>query len=120
MSITPWVTWPALTKFGTIGIVGGLLTLSAERTELLNNNMFDLENWDRLNTEITCDERSKTARTEDGTCNILKTPAEVSAFPRFGRTLAPESTYAKTETATRLPPNPRKVGIVLMARGEEM
>ena len=21
MSITPWVTWPALTKFGTIGIV---------------------------------------------------------------------------------------------------
>ncbi|HCP21037.1 MAG TPA: peroxidase [Marinobacter hydrocarbonoclasticus] len=120
MSITPWVTWPALTKFGTIGIVGGLLTLGIERTELLNNNMFDVENWDRLNTDITCDERSKTARTEDGTCNILENPAEGSAFARFGRNVDPSLTYAETENDILLTPNPREISNVLMARGEEM
>src|SRR5690554_6483652 len=120
MSITPWVTWPALTKFGTISIVGGLLTLSAERTELLNNNMFDLENWDRLNTEITCDERSKTARTEDGACGIRDSPAGGSAFAWFGRNLDRELTYAGSENVVLLAPNPREVSNVLMARGEEM
>src|SRR5690554_1041009 len=100
MSITPWVTWPALTKFGTIGIVGGLLTLSAERTELLNNNMFDLENWDRLNAEITCDERSKTARTEDGTCNILENPAEVPPSPVSVVTWTPSSPTPKPRTTS--------------------
>lgn len=120
MSITPWVTWPALTKFGTIGIIGGLLTLGIERTELLNNNMFDVEDWDRLNAGITCDERSLTARTEDGTCNILENPAEGSAFSRFGRNVDTELTYAETENDTLLVPNPREVSNVLMARGEEM
>jgi hypothetical protein len=40
-----WVTWPAWTKFGTLGVAAGLLTLAAERSELLKNNMFDLENY---------------------------------------------------------------------------
>ncbi|MFO1373231.1 MAG: hypothetical protein U1E99_01320 [Agitococcus sp.] len=38
-----WVTWPAWTKFGTLGIAAGLITLAAERSDLLKNNMFDLE-----------------------------------------------------------------------------
>ena len=75
-----WVTWPAWTKFGTLGIAAGLLTLAAERSELLKNNMFDLEDYPKLNRAIVCDERSKTARTEDGTCNILENPAEGSVY----------------------------------------
>ncbi|MBD3658285.1 peroxidase family protein [Marinobacter sp.] len=119
MAITPWVTWPALTKFGSLGIVGGLLVLSAERTELLENNMFDMENWDRYNAQIVCDERSLTARTEDGTCNILANPAEGSAMKRFGRNVDPATVFAETEQDILLTPNPREVSNVLMARGDE-
>ena len=38
-----WVTWPALTKLGTLGIFAGLLTLSMEREALLKNNLFDVD-----------------------------------------------------------------------------
>ncbi len=120
MAITPWVTWPALTKFGSLGIVAGLLTLGIERTELLNNNMFDVEDWDRYNAEITCDERSLTARTEDGTCNILSNPAEGSAHTRFGRNVDLALTYAETENDILLTPNPRDVSNSLMARDGDM
>jgi hypothetical protein len=40
-----WVTWPAWTKLGTLGIAAGLITLAAERNDLLKNNMFDLEDY---------------------------------------------------------------------------
>ena len=78
-----WVTWPALTKLGTLGIFAGLLTLSMEREALLKNNLFDVDDYPRANKDITCDARSKTVRTEDGTCNILSNPAEL-ALPDNG------------------------------------
>ena len=111
-----WVTWPALTKLGTLGIVAGLLTLAAEREELLKNNLFDLENYAGYNAQINCDERSKAARTEDGTCNILSNPAEGSALMRFGRNVNPA--YTQGETTTLLTPNPRDVSNSLLARDQ--
>ena len=60
MAMSPWVTWPALTKFGSLGVMAALLVLAGERSELLENNMFDTENWDEKNAGITCDERSLT------------------------------------------------------------
>jgi hypothetical protein len=111
-----WVTWPALTKLGTLGIVAGLLTLAAERESLLKNNLFDLENFAGYNAQINCDARSLTARTEDGTCNILSNPAEGSALKRFGRNINPA--YTQGETTTLLTPNPRDVSISLLARDE--
>ena len=113
-----WVTWPALTKFGTLGIVAGLLTLAAERSELFNNNLFDVENYERLNAEIVCDERSLTARTEDGTCNILENPAEGAALLRFGHNVDLDAVRAEVEAGTFMTPNPREVSNVLMARDE--
>jgi hypothetical protein len=113
-----WVTWPAWTKFGTLGVAAGLLTLAAERSELLKNNMFDLENYAQRNAVITCDERSKTARTEDGTCNILSNPAEGSVYVRFGRNVNPSYAGGETEATGLLSPNPREVSNALMARGE--
>jgi len=113
-----WVTWPAWTKFGTLGIAAGLLTLAGERSDLLKNNMFDLEDYPKLNGAIVCDERSKTARTEDGTCNILENPAEGSAYVRFGRNVNPTYTPGETEANTLLSPNPREVSNTLLARGE--
>jgi hypothetical protein len=113
-----WVTWPAWTKFGTLGIAAGLLTLAGERSDLLKNNMFDLEDYAKLNGNIVCDERSKTARTEDGTCNILSNPAEGSVYVRFGRNVNPSKAAGETEANTLLSPNPREVSNTLLARGE--
>ncbi len=72
MAMSPWVTWPALTKFGSLGVMGALLVLAGQREDLLENNMFDMESWGEKNASIVCDERSHVARTEDGTCNILE------------------------------------------------
>ncbi|HQV79615.1 MAG TPA: peroxidase family protein [Agitococcus sp.] len=113
-----WVTWPAWTKFGTLGIAAGLLTLAGERSDLLKNNMFDLEDYAKLNGNIVCDERSKTARTEDGTCNTLNNPAEGSVYTRFGRNVNPSKAAGETEANTLLSPNPREVSNTLLARGE--
>lgn len=119
MAMTPWVTWPALTKFGTLGVMGALLVLSSERDQLLNNNMFDLENWSQKNADIVCDARSLVARTEDGTCNILDNPAEGSANVNFGRNVNPNVAYAETVNDTLLTPNPREVSNLIMSRSGE-
>ncbi|WP_416398628.1 peroxidase family protein [Allohahella sp. A8] len=119
MAITPWVTWPALTSFGSIGVMGALLVLGSERTNLLENNMFDMEQWAKHNANLVCDERSLTARTVDGTCNILENPAEGSVYRRFGRNVDPVSVWAENNAGTLLTPNPREVSNVLMARGDE-
>lgn len=112
-----WVTWPALTKFGTLGVMAGLLVLAAERSELFENNLFDTESdYARYNAGISCDARSHTARTEDGTCNILSNPAEGSVLRRFGRNV--DSSITHGETTTLLSPNPRDVSNSLMARNE--
>ena len=111
-----WVTWPALTKLGTLGVMAGLITLAVERGELFKNNLFDLENYGPYNAAIKCDDRSLTARTEDGTCNILSNPAEGSVYRRFGRNVDPAAAHAETDTL--LSPNPREVSNVLMARSE--
>lgn len=116
MATSVWVTWPALTKFGTLGIVAGLLTLAVEREQLFENNLIDVEDWEARNAEIVCDERSLTARTEDGTCNILSNPAEGAANIRFGRNVAREA--SRGETDTLLTPNPRDISNNLMARDE--
>ena len=58
-----WVTWPALTKLGTLGIFAGLITLAMEREALFENNLIDVENYDRHNADITCDPRSHVPRT---------------------------------------------------------
>src|SRR5690554_120930 len=118
MAASVWVTWPALTKFGTFGIVAGLLTLAAEREKLFDNNLIDVEDWSARNAEIVCDERSLSARTEDGTCNILSNPAEAAANIRFGRNVALDSAYGETEADTLLTPNPREVSNNLLARDE--
>lgn len=114
--MTPWVTWPALTKLGTLGVMAGLIVLAVERQELFENNLFDLENYGPYNADIQCDERSLTARTEDGTCNILSNPAEGSVYRRFGRNVDPAA--GQGETSTLLSPNPREVSNQLMARQE--
>ncbi|HEY1027484.1 MAG TPA: peroxidase family protein [Pseudomonas sp.] len=111
-----WVTWPALTKLGTLGVVSGLLVLAVERQSLFENNLFDVEDYSRYNPEIVCDARSLSARTEDGTCNILGNPAEGSVYRRFGRNVDPQVTHG--ETTTLLTPNPRDVSNSLMARNE--
>src|SRR3989338_6074854 len=111
-----WVTWPALTKLGTLGVFAGLLALSMEREALLKNNLFDVDDYPRANRDIVCDARSLTARTEDGTCNILANPAEGSVYRRFGRNVNPAVTQG--ETSTLLSPNPREVSNSLMAREE--
>ena len=113
-----WVTWPALTKLGTLGVFAGLLALSMEREALLKNNLFDVDDYPRANRDIVCDARSLTARTEDGTCNILANPAEGSVYRRFGRNVNPAVTQGETEADTLLTPNPRDVSNSLMARGE--
>ncbi|VUD47711.1 hypothetical protein TDB9533_01082 [Thalassocella blandensis] len=118
MLSSPWVTWPALTKYGSIGAFAGLLVISSQRQELLNNNMFDVEQPTKYSAEIECDERSLTARTEDGTCNILDNPAEGAAFVRFGRNVNPNVGYAETEDDLLLTPNPREVSNLLMSRGD--
>ncbi|MDO9320555.1 MAG: peroxidase family protein, partial [Pseudomonas sp.] len=111
-----WVTWPALTKLGTLGVFAGLLTLSMEREALLKNNLFDVDDYPRANKDITCDERSKTVRTEDGTCNILGNPAEGSVYRRFGRNVNPAITFGEGSKGTLLTPNPRDVSNTLLAR----
>jgi hypothetical protein len=95
-----------------------LIILAVERQELFENNLFDVEDYGRYNPEITCDARSLTARTEDGTCNILENPAEGSVFRRFGRNVDTSITHGETEADTLLTPNPRDVSNSLMARGE--
>jgi hypothetical protein len=118
MSNSVWVTWPALTKLGSLGVIAGLLVLGLEREELFDNNLFDVENYDKHNANIVCDERSKTARTEDGTCNILENPAEGSVYMRFGRNVNLDVVANEQNEATLLEPNPREVSNTLMARDE--
>ena len=57
-----WVTWPALTKLGTLGVVSGLLVLAVERQALFENNLFDVEHYAAYNAAIECDARSLAAR----------------------------------------------------------
>ena len=111
-----WVTWPALTKLGTLGIFAGLLVLAFEREELFANNLFDFERYGEYNEDIVCDDRSLSARTEDGTCNNLDNPAEGAALRRFGRNV--ELSAAQGETDTLLTPNPRDVSNSVMGRDE--
>ncbi|OUS40741.1 peroxidase, partial [Oleispira antarctica] len=111
-----WVTWPALTKLGTLGIFAGLLVLAFEREELFANNLFDFERYGEYNEDIVCDDRSLSARTEDGTCNNLDNPAEGAALRRFGRNV--ELSAAQGETDTLLIPNPRDVSNSVMGRDE--
>lgn len=119
MATSVWVTWPALTKYGTLGVIGGLLTLAIEREQLFENNLVDVEDYERRNASIVCDERSLTARTEDGTCNILSNPAEGSAYMRMGRNVSLESVQAEVDANTLLSPNPREISNALMSRGDE-
>ncbi|KZY63551.1 peroxidase [Oleiphilus sp. HI0071] len=113
-----WVTWPALAKLGTLGVAAAALSIGLERTELLENNMIPTEDLEQINSTIVCDDRSKTARTEDGTCNILENPAEGSVYRRFGRNVQLEAAQGETEANTLLTPNPREISNSLMAREE--
>ena len=113
-----WVTWPSLVKFGTLGVAAAALTLGLERTDLLENNMFSTEDFDKANANIVCDERSHGARTVDGTCNILENPSEGSVNRRFGRNVELQAAYGETEADTLLTPNPREISNVLMSRDQ--
>lgn len=115
---TIWVTWPALTKYGAVGISVALMSLANDRELLFKYNLFDTENHAYYNALIECNERSLTARTEDGTCNILENPAEGAALRRFGRNVPLESGHAETEHDTLLTPNPREVSNQLLGRDE--
>lgn len=116
MLTSVWVKWPAIAKLGTLGIFASLLILAFEREKLFENNLFDFERYDEYNQQITCDDRSLTARTEDGTCNSLENPAEGSALRRFGRNV--ELSAAEGETDTLLTPNPRDISNSVMGREE--
>ena len=85
MSLSVWVTWPSLVKLGTLGVFAAGAIIGLEREELLKNNLINVEDWNKANAELVCDDRSLSARTEDGTCNILENPAEGSVYRRFGR-----------------------------------
>ncbi len=113
-----WVAWPGYVKFGLIGVYLAIIVLILEREELLGNNLIEVENYDRYNSQIVCDERSLNARTEDGTCNILENPSEGSALRRFGRNVQLEAAFGETEADTLLTPNPRDVSNSLLAREE--
>jgi len=113
-----WVAWPAYVKYGTLGILTGLLALAIEREELFENNLIDLGGYESRNAEIVCDERSLVARTEDGTCNILENPAEGSVYMRFGRNVGLDAVQGELESGTLLTPNPREISNSLMARDE--
>ncbi len=118
MSGSIWVTWPALTKLGTLGVIAGVIVIGLEREKLFDENLIDVENYDKHNATIICDERSLTARTEDGTCNTLENPAEGSALMRFGRNVRLDSVQAELDAQTLLEPNPRDVSNSLMGRDE--
>ena len=118
MSTSVWVTWPALTKLGSLGVLAGVLVIGLEREKLFDNNLIHVENYDKHNGSIVCDERSHTARTEDGTCNILENPTEGSVHMRFGRNVSLDSVKQELSADTLLTPNPREVSNVLMARDE--
>jgi hypothetical protein len=118
MTTSVWVTWPSLVKFGTLGTAAAALMIGIERSQLLENNMFNVEDWEKASQGIVCDDRSLIARTEDGTCNILDNPAEGSVFQRFGRNVELQAAYGETEADTLLSPNPREVSNVLMSREE--
>ena len=113
-----WVAWPGYVKFGVLGIYLAIIVLILERENLLDNNLIEVENYDRYNSQIVCDDRSLTARTADGTCNILENPSEGSALRRFGRNVQLEATYGESEADTLLIPNPREVSNSLLAREE--
>lgn len=119
MTTSVWVTWPAIAKAGgSLGIAAGLITLAIQREQLMDENLIATEDLSAINATIVCDERSHSARTEDGTCNILENPAEGSANRRFGRNVQLEAAYGETEADTLLSPNPREVSNALMARNE--
>lgn len=118
MSTSVWVTWPALTKLGSLGVLAGVLVIGLEREQLLDNNLIDVENYEKSNANLVCDERSLTARTEDGTCNILENPSEGSVHMRFGRNVSLDSVKTELNANTLLTPNPREVSNELMARDE--
>lgn len=118
MSTSVWVTWPAFTKLGTLGVLAGVLAIGLEREKLNDNNLFDVNTYADKNAAITCDERSHTARTEDGTCNILENPTEGSVHMRFGRNVSLETVQNELDANTLLTPNPREVSNTLMARDE--
>ncbi len=118
MSTSVWVTWPALTKLGTLGVLVGVLVIGLEREELFDNNLIDVEHYAEKNAGIICDERSHTARTEDGTCNILENPSEGSVHMRFGRNVSLDSVKNELSAESLLVPNPREISNKLMARDE--
>ena len=113
-----WVAWPGYVKFGLLGVYLAIIVLILEREALLGNNLIEVEDYQRYNSEIVCDERSLGARTEDGTCNILDNPSEGSANRRFGRNVQLEAAFGETEADTLLIPNPRDVSNSLLAREE--
>ncbi len=113
-----WVAWPGYVKFGLLGVYLAIIVLILEREALLGNNLIEVEDYQRYNSEIVCDERSLGARTEDGTCNILENPSEGSANRRFGRNVQLEAAFGETEADTLLIPNPRDVSNSLLAREE--
>jgi hypothetical protein len=115
---TVWVAWPGYVKYGMLGVCLSIIVLIFKREALLGNNLIEVEDYDRYNSQIVCDERSLTARTEDGTCNILENPSEGSANRRFGRNVQLEATYGETEADTLLIPNPRDVSNSLVAPEE--
>src|SRR5690606_28461713 len=118
MATSVWVTWPSLLKYGSLGVIAGMLTLAGTRADLSKSNLIPVEDLTALNASIQCDERSLGARTEDGTCNILNNPAEGSVFRRFGRNVSLEAVQSVVDAGTLLTPNPREVSNVLMARNE--
>ncbi len=109
-----WVKWPFYVKtLGAAGLGVAILIIGETREDLLKNHMFDVQR--RYAEDVNCDNRSLTARTEDGTCNSLETPAMGAANIRFGRNVPIEQTYG--ESGDRLiTPNPRDISLKLMSR----
>jgi hypothetical protein len=90
----------------------GIVTLIGIRNRLRRQNLYDTGVPDR---DEAVPQRWLGARSDDGSCNDLESPAMGSFGARFGRNLPPPKTYPETEPAA-LTPSPRLVSTALLTR----
>ncbi|KAJ7226884.1 heme peroxidase-domain-containing protein [Mycena pura] len=96
-------------------LVIALLYLAATRNQLEEHNLYDTYLPGELPVK-KCDGVNLAARTLDGTCNELKTPAMGSLGTRFGRYVPIDKSYGENETTNLYTPNPRTISQQLFKR----
>lgn len=103
-------------KYKAATTAGTLLLLVFGRDAFFENNLFD-NGWGvRTYDVVDCNERTQSARTEDGTCNDADQPLMGAANVPFGRNVKKEAIYRESEEKTLYEPNPIDVSRSLMRR----